>query len=94
MSGIETKGCAPISLFEPGAQVQIDDQASDMQEEALSAGESRRGVAVESLWSLAAVDPLEMASLIAGWGDPERSLAQVLGPPGWRNGDLKVELPA
>ncbi len=66
------------------------DDDSDVQEEVLNAGESRKGVAVESLWNLSAADLLEMASLIAGWGDLEKSPARVPGPPGWRNGDLKV----
>ena len=65
-----------------------------MQEEVLSAGGSRKAVGGGRLWNPAAVDPLGMASLTAGWGDPERTPAQAPGLPDWRNGVLKVHLHA
>ena len=94
MTGTGTEGVLPYRLLKPGAQVQcsscICDDDSGVQEEVQSAGESRRGAAAEPLWSLSAGDPREMASLIAGWGDLEKSPALAPGHPGWRNGVLKV----
>ena len=63
-----------------------------IQEERLSAGESRRvrAGAGGPLRIQGAGVPLVTASQTAGWGALERSLALVGGPPGWRSGDLKV----
>ena len=79
----------------PGSYADADnDIVRNMQEEALSAGGSRKAAGGAPLWNLAVVPHLGMVSLTAGWGDLERSPAQGPGPPGWRNGALKVGLHA